>query len=194
MRALIVEDSPDWQAILAELLGDLGLQADVAASLTEARGLLAGGAPHRVAVVDLSLSANDEGNQEGLRVLEAVREADPQCTPLLLTGFATVEIAVAALKQYGAFTCLRKETFRRAEFRDVVQTILAQARPHDPLASLTAREREVMALVVAGLPNKGIAHELVISENTVKRYLKSIFEKLDVESRAAAVAKVLQQG
>jgi DNA-binding NarL/FixJ family response regulator len=48
-----------------------------------------------------------------------------------------------------------------------------------------------MALLLEGLPNKGIAHRMVISENTVKRYLKSIFEKLDVDSRAAAVAKVL---
>jgi DNA-binding NarL/FixJ family response regulator len=109
----------------------------------------------------------------------------------LLTGFATVEIAVAALKEYGAWTCLRKEAFRRAEFKDAVRQILSQPVPEDPLAVLTPREREVMTLLVQGLPNKGIAHRMVISENTVKRYLKSIFEKLDVDSRAAAVAKVL---
>ena len=48
-----------------------------------------------------------------------------------------------------------------------------------------------MTLPVRGLTNKRIAREMVISENTVKRYLKSIFAKLDVDSRAAAVAKVL---
>lgn len=193
MRGLIVEDSPDWQAILRELLEDLGLAVDVAPSYEAAAGCLAGG-EHRVAVVDLSLRSDDEGNEDGLRVLNAVRELAPRCTPLLLTGFATVEIAVAALKDYGAYTCLRKETFRRAQFRDVVGNLLAQAEKDDPLAELTAREREVMGLLVRGLPNKGIAHELVISENTVKRYLKSIFEKLDVDSRAAAVAKALGQG
>jgi DNA-binding NarL/FixJ family response regulator len=59
------------------------------------------------------------------------------------------------------------------------------------LARLTRREREVMALLARGLTNKGIAREMVISENTVKRYLKSIYAKLDVDSRAAAVAKAL---
>jgi DNA-binding NarL/FixJ family response regulator len=191
LRALIVEDSPDWQAILRELLEDMGLGVDVAATYEAAAAHLAAGR-HRVAVVDLSLRADDEGNEDGLRVLHAVRESAPRCTPLLLTGFATVEIAVAALKEYGAYTCLRKEAFRRAEFRDVVGNILAQGEQADPLAALTPREREVMALLVRGLANKGIAHELVISENTVKRYLKSIFEKLDVDSRAAAVAKALR--
>ncbi len=129
--------------------------------------------------------------RKGCRSLEALHRHDPACTAVLLTGFATVEIAVAALKEYGAWTCLRKEAFRRAEFKDVVRQILSQPVAEDPLAGLTPREREVMALLVRGLPNKGIAHEMVISENTVKRYLKAIFEKLDVDSRAAAVAKVL---
>ena len=190
MRALVIEDNPGWQEILAEILGDLGLAVDVAGdSATASAAIAAGG--YRLAVVDLSLRADDEGNQEGLAALDALA-AHPGCAAILLTGFATVEIAVAALKDYGAYTCLRKETFRRAEFKDVVHHILAQPVPQDPLAPLTPRERDVMALLVAGLTNKGIARDLVISENTVKRYLKSIFEKLDVDSRAAAVAKVLE--
>lgn len=189
MHALVVEDNPGWQEILAEILGDLGLSVDVAGdAVTAAERIAAGG--YRLAVVDLSLRAEDEGNQEGLAVLRALA-ANPGCEAILLTGFATVEIAVSALKDHGAYTCLRKEMFRRAEFKEVVNQILARPVPLDPLAALTPRERDVMALLIQGLPNKGIAHELVISENTVKRYLKSIFEKLDVDSRAAAVAKVL---
>lgn len=190
MRALIVEDNPGWREILAELLGDMGLAVDLAADFAAASAQITG-QPHRVAVVDLSLRGDDAGDQEGLQVLAALRAADPGCTALLLSGFATVEIAVAALKEYGAWTCLRKEAFRRAEFKDAVRQILERPAPQDPLAALTARERDVINLVIQGLPNKGIARELVISENTVKRYLKSIFEKLDVDSRAAAVAKVL---
>lgn len=190
MRALVVEDNRGWQEILAEILADMGLAVDVADDFAAASDQIRA-TGHRLAVVDLSLRSDDEANQEGLAVLAALREADPACTALLLTGFATVEIAVAALKEFGAWTCLRKEAFRRAEFRDVVRQILSRPVPGDPLAALTPREREVMTLLVQGLPNKGIAHRMVISENTVKRYMKSIFEKLDVDSRAAAVAKVL---
>jgi DNA-binding NarL/FixJ family response regulator len=339
-RALVVEDSPAWQDILAELLADMGLDVDIAASPAEATALLSA-VPHRLAVVDLSLAPDDPHNQDGLSVLDAVRRHDPGCITVLLTGFATVEIAVNALTTCGAFTCLRKETFRRAEFRRLVNRILAVApsggappvpaapvsadRPPeavrwqvllveddagwrgilaevladlgcraracasfgealghlrrekfdlavvdlslasstDPganrdgfallrearvagvpalvvsglvtpsdaerlysefevfsclekqgferaafsaavlealaarhggagyLARLTRREGEVLALLARGLTNKGIASELVISENTVKRYLKSIFEKLGVNTRAGAVAVAL---
>lgn len=190
MRALIIEDNPGWQDILAEILADMGLVVDVTGDFeAAARSITA--APHRLAVVDLSLRTDDAANQDGLQALQALQQHDPACAAVLLTGFATVEIAVAALKEYGAWTCLRKEAFRRAEFKDVVRQILSRPAAEDPLAGLTPREREVMALLVRGLPNKGIAREMVISENTVKRYLKAIFEKLDVDNRAAAVAKVL---
>ena len=85
--------------------------------------------PHRLAVVDLSLSPNDHNNYDGLRVLDAVRRLDPNCRTILLTGFATVELAVTALTDYGAFTFLRKESFHRSQFRDIVYRILVSP-PH----------------------------------------------------------------
>ncbi len=124
LRALVVEDDRSWQQILSELLGDAGLAVDVADSLPTALACLRA-APHRLAVVDLSLGGSDHRNQEGLAVLDAIRRHDPGCTPLLLTGYATVELAVDALTKHGAFTCLRKETFRRAEFRQIVRQVLA---------------------------------------------------------------------
>ncbi|HIB68837.1 MAG TPA: LuxR family transcriptional regulator [Phycisphaerales bacterium] len=59
---------------------------------------------------------------------------------------------------------------------------------------LTEREREVLDLLAEGLTNSQIADKLFISANTVKRHLKSVFEKLDVNNRAAAAALVVREG
>ena len=123
LRALVVEDDHSWQQILSEILSDCGLEVDVAGSLDEA-SLSLKIQPHRLAVVDLSLSPNDHNNYDGLRVLDAVRRLDPNCRTILLTGFATVELSVTALTDYGAFTFLRKESFHRSQFRDIVYRIL----------------------------------------------------------------------
>lgn len=123
LRALVIEDDTSWQQILSEILTECGLEVETAAGLDEAVAALKT-RPHRVAVVDLSLSPNDHNNIDGLRVLDAVRRLDPNCRAILLTGFATVELAVTALTDYGAFTFLRKESFHRSQFRDIVYRIL----------------------------------------------------------------------
>ncbi len=133
-RALIVEDDHSWQQILSEILGDAGLGVDVADSLESAADSLRA-VPHRLAVVDLSLGGSDHRNQDGMAVLDAVRRCDPGCAAIMLTGFATVELAVSALTEHGAFTCLRKETFNRAQFRGVVSHALALAPTLTPVPS-----------------------------------------------------------
>jgi DNA-binding NarL/FixJ family response regulator len=62
------------------------------------------------------------------------------------------------------------------------------------LEPLTAREEQVLRLVVDGLSNKGIARQLDIAVGTVKSHMKSIFSKLNVESRTRAVAVVERRG
>src|ERR1700680_2853798 len=59
---------------------------------------------------------------------------------------------------------------------------------------LTAREREVLALVAAGTSNKGIARELQVSPNTVKFHIAAILEKPDAAPRAEAVVAALRRG
>ncbi len=190
-RALVVEDDRSWQGILAELLGDAGLPVDTAGDLPTALDLIAHSV-YRIAVVDLSLSPDDHRNEDGLRVLDALRRHSPACAALLLTGFATVELAVSALKEYGAFTCLQKERFQRSQFRDLLAQALTetQAEPAatvpDRLSALSDREREVLALLSQGLTNKEIGEKLVISPNTVKRHIKAIYRKLGIHTRSAA--------
>jgi DNA-binding NarL/FixJ family response regulator len=142
MRALVVEDDRSWQMILSELLGDAGLVVDVADSLASARTILRV-YPHRLAVVDLSLAGDDAHNRDGLAVVDALRQHDPGCVTMLLTGFATVELAVSVLTEYNAFTCLRKEAFQRAQFRDLIHRAMASAHPPAaPRMNATANARE----------------------------------------------------
>jgi len=127
-RALIVEDDPSWQQILSEILSDCGLAVDLAVSYEDALKLIHTSS-HRIAVLDLSLGGPDHRNQDGLKVLDAVTRLDPVCASIFLTGFATVELAVSVIQERGAYTCLRKETFRRADFRKVVNQALAASPP-----------------------------------------------------------------
>src|SRR5512135_2303389 len=136
LKALVVEDDRSWQQILNELLSDCDLEVEIAGSLEEAI-LHLKAQPHRLAVVDLSLSPKDHNNLDGLRVLDEVLRLDPNCRAILLTGFATVELAVSALTDHGAFTFLRKESFQRGQFRDIVRRILASP-PHPTAPSVAA--------------------------------------------------------
>ena len=61
----------------------------------------------------------------------------------------------------------------------------------DELDALTNREREVLDLLAQGMTNKEIGEALVITTNTVKRHLKSIFEKLEVDTRSAATVRAI---
>lgn len=158
MMALVVEDDRSWQGILTELLTDAGLQVETASTLEQALPLIRARA-HRIAVLDLSLEGSDPHNRDGLQVLEAVRRSDPGCAAILLTGFATVELAVNVLTEAGAFSCLRKEAFSRAQFRELVQKALRlppqlSQSPNEP--DLPAALSPV-APVPAGTPSGGTA-------------------------------------
>ncbi len=126
-RALIVEDSEAWQQILTELLEDAGLTVDIAPDLVQARALMRAH-PHRLAVIDLSLAGRDHRNRDGLEVLAALQRLDPACQAVMLTGYATVDVTVTALRELGAVTLLEKNRFSRREFKTLVQQLLARPR------------------------------------------------------------------
>ena len=71
----------------------------------------------------------------------------------------------------------------------------ASARPaSDDVEPLTAREHDVLALVVRGASNREIAEALVVTDNTVKYHLKNILQKLHLHNRAQVVAYALRHG
>jgi DNA-binding NarL/FixJ family response regulator len=179
IRALLVEDDRSWQQVLSEIMTDVGMTVDVVDSVDAAIACLKA-TPHRLAVVDLSLSLSDHHNRDGLQVLDAARRLDPGCVTMLLTGFATVELAVSALTEYSAFTCLRKEAFHRAQFRDLVSHALASAPPartagHSPNKASTddlPAERGGAAIKAADAgPSLGLA--LVVEDDAGWRSILS---------------------
>ncbi|NOT06454.1 MAG: response regulator [Anaerolineales bacterium] len=175
LRALVVDDDNSWQQILSEILSDCGLEVDVAGSVDEA-ALILKSQPHRLAVVDLSLSSNDHNNVDGLRVLDSIRRLDPNCRAILLTGFATVELAVTALTDYGAFTFLRKESFHRSQFRDIVYRILVSPPNLSAPAPASATTASSSAVKGSAAPQKLPNEKALVVEDDAG--WRSILEEL----------------
>jgi DNA-binding NarL/FixJ family response regulator len=202
-QALVVEDDAGWRSILSELLSDAGYGVHACASYGEALGLLRR-EEFALAVVDLSLDGSattgaelwdrgaDAEELSGYRLLASVRAGG---TPtIVVSGFATPERVERAYDEHAIFAFVEKQAFDRRAFLQTVAHARAAAEATSELDDLTAREREVVALLARGLTNKEIAAELFISTNTVKRHLKSIFGKLDVHTRSAAAARAVSAG
>ena len=172
--ALIVEDDRSWQEILTEILVDYGLQVDVCDNLQSAVSKLHT-TSYRLGIVDLSLAGDDHKNQDGLKVLEAIRKFAPNCVSILLTGYASVELAVNVIQDYGAFTCLRKETFRRTDFRELIRQALASPQKvKDKIATTGAnRARLTSTAIKEPPPKQPLGLTLVVEDDAGWRNLLS---------------------
>jgi LuxR family maltose regulon positive regulatory protein len=110
---------------------------------------------------------------------------------VVVSGYAEPARIEQAYQERLIVACLEKQSFDRKTFQQTIQEARGSV-VIDPITqSLTDREREVLALLAQGLTNKEIARKLTITQNTVKRHLKSLFLKLEVNTRAAASAKAI---
>ncbi|HEY2637041.1 MAG TPA: helix-turn-helix transcriptional regulator, partial [Solirubrobacteraceae bacterium] len=81
---------------------------------------------------------------------------------------------------------------------EVIAAMMGRARENDPLGALTARQREVLALMAQGRSNHAIAEELVVSEETVQKHIGAIMSSLDLppspddHRRVLAVVRYLE--
>jgi two-component system response regulator DctR len=134
---------------------------------------------------------------------QLVEQGLHQVLPVIfLTGHGDVPTAVAAV-QRGAFDFFEKPFSDNALVDRIELALQSSARAIDlrnearrreqRLADLTEREREVMQLVVQGLPNKLIADQLSISVRTVEVHRARVFEKMGVKS-AVELANLLKTG
>lgn len=205
-RILVVEDNGAWQSIYVELLEEAGMEMVGAVSYGEARGLLHRGR-FAGAVVDLKLASSTEprANRDGLYLLRLTREA--RIPTLVVSALGEPEAIDRAYEEHGIFAFFDKEGFQRATFlatlREAVQSATQPALseraapllPDDsPLAMLTERQLEVLALLARGKTNNEIAEEIVVSVNTVKKHVLAIFAALGVNTRAAAATMATRYG
>jgi DNA-binding NarL/FixJ family response regulator len=181
---------------LARLLGDAGVQ--VVGEAADVDGLLTLVARQRpeVAVVDIRMPPTH--TDEGLVAARRIREDYPKTAVVLLSQYLEPRYAERLLAdQPGGLGYLLKERVsniavlvdalqRVAEGECVIDpTIVARLmrgrRQDSPLERLTARERDILALMAEGRSNAGIARELGISERTVEAASAIVFQKLDLE-------------
>jgi FixJ family two-component response regulator len=183
--AFVIDDDPSIRDTLEDLLQSVGLEVRVFKSTQE---FLASERPDAPAclVLDVRLPG-----QSGLDFQRRLTASGIDLPVVFITGHGDVPMAVQAMKA-GAIEFLTKP-FRDQDLLDAIQAGIEQDRARrldaalvadlrTRLHSLTERERQIMALVVIGRPNKQIAAELEVSEVTVKVHRGQIMRKMRAQS------------
>ena len=192
---MIADDSVLLREGITRLLAEGGVE--VVAAVGDAAALLAAVEAHGpdLAIVDVRMPPGHR--DEGLRAAIEIRRRWPAVGLLVLSQFVEERYAaeLLAVETSGVGYLLKDRVADVAEFLDavervaaggsavdpeVVRQLLARTHRSDPLARLSLREREVLALMAEGRSNGSIAERLVISSGAVEKHVSNIFLKLDL--------------
>jgi DNA-binding NarL/FixJ family response regulator len=190
---VIADDSILVREGIASLLRQAGIE--VAAQASSAPELLEAVAEHRpdVAIVDIRMPPTF--SEEGLHAALEIRARHSGVGILILSQHVETGVAARLLAEHpaGLGYMLKDRVIETGDFvatlrslaaggsaldPQVVTRLLRRVRDDAPLRALTAREREVLALVAEGRSNKAIGERLVITQRAVAKHITSIFEKL----------------
>jgi DNA-binding NarL/FixJ family response regulator len=196
----------DHGVIRDGLAGVIAAQPDMevvgtAANGAEAVAMCSSASPD-VVLMDLEMPVMD-----GIEATRAILDQAPGTVVLVLTSFSDRRRIVGALA-VGAVGYLLKDASAEDVVRGIrtaaeggspldpraARSLLEAKNAPDPLGGISPREREVLALLLDGMPNKLIARRLGISEKTVKSHLTSIFRQIGVTDRVQAILWVERQG
>lgn len=199
MKVMIVDDH---FVVRSGLVASLELEDDITVVAEAERGedapaLLASAKPE-VILMDLQLPG-----WNGIETTERLLELDPAARVLVFSTFARDDEIQSSLDA-GALGFLQK-TASRDDLIAALRRVAAGERYLAPeiatrLAGLklgpaiTLREREILSLIAKGRANKEIAAALGIAEDTVKRHISNVLQKLDVSDRAQATAEAIRRG
>jgi FixJ family two-component response regulator len=181
----VIDDDPSMRAALEDLVGSVGLQVRVFASPQE---FLASKRPDAAGclVLDVRLPG-----MSGLTFQKELAKGGVALPVIFITGHGDIPMSVRAMKA-GAIEFLTKP-FHDQDLLDAIHAAIERDRDRrrdavrlaelqERYATLTEREREIMALVVVGRPNKQIAAELNLSEMTVKVHRGQVTRKMQAGS------------
>ena len=193
MRIVIAEDAAVIRAGLAEILTDRG--HEIVAAVGDAEALKDAVAAHQpdVAIVDVRMPPSH--TDEGLRAAIAIRRDHPGVGILVFSQYVETRFAadLLATRSGGVGYLLKDRVANVAEFTDAVTRIAGGGTALDPevvsgllnasrhasaLATLTAREHDVLALMAEGRSNSAIADRIFVSERAVEKHISNIFTKL----------------
>ena len=194
LRVVVAEDDVLLREGLASLLERSGYEvAGQAGDGTQLLALARETGPDLV-VADIRMPPTH--TTEGLEAAQAIRQELPETAILMLSAYVEVQHAMELLAGGGGVGYLLKSRIADVEeFLDALQRIakggsvvdptlvrelVAVRRRQDPLAVLSARERQVLELMAEGRSNAGIARRLFVAEGTVEKHISSILTKLNL--------------
>lgn len=206
MRVVLADDSVLFREGLAALLTDAGFE--VVGQLGDASSLIdrVRADPPDIVVVDIRMPPTF--TSEGLVAALQIREELPAVGVLVLSQHVETHYAVKLVEgSSGGVGYLLKdrigevseltEAITRIATRGsvidptVVARLVGRRRPNDPLAALTEREKEVLALMAEGCSNQAICQRLFLSGKTVQTHVRSIFNKLNLAPTEDSHRRVL---
>ena len=206
MRVVIADDAPLIREGVARLLVENGVEVvdrvgDADAVLTSVRDRRPD-----VALVDIRMPPTH--TDEGLRAAREIRSRYPDTAVLVLSQHLEPDYALQLFQEKPERVgYLMKERVGRIEQlldavqrvaagecvldRAVVDELLARRRRVDPIAELTSREREILALMAEGRSNQGICRTLWLSPKTVETHIRGAFAKLGIKEAPEDNRRVL---
>ena len=204
MRIVVADDSVLFREGLIRLLADAGHQ--VVASVGDSQALQQAVDEHQPDLALIDVRMPPTMTDDGARAARTLRTAYPYLPMILLSQHIETKHTVDLVASGGFGYLLKDRVLRVADFLDalrrvaeggpaldpdVVGALLAPTRRDDPLASLTERERNVLALVAEGQSNAAVAARLHMSERTVETHMRSIFQKLRIAETSDRHRRVL---
>jgi len=205
VRVILADDAVLVREGLARLLAEHGIVVAAQAGTAEELLRVVARDQPDVAVIDIRMPPTH--TNEGLRAAEEIRETYPHVGTVVLSQYVEAEYALRLVTEASQRVgyLLKDRTGDVADFvaalervaaggtvvePSLVDELLNMPAARDPLAELTQREREVLALVAEGRTDRGIAEQLFVTRKTVEAHVRSIFRKLELPSEPSENRRV----